>query len=128
MDTTAQDMPHTPAPGSAERTAILDAAHAAVEQELGKSAALDPGHLNVLGDWAFIQATMQGKGGQPINYADTRFREAAAHGARSDVCMILLRRTGDTWTVETASIGPTDLAWADWSDRHGVPAALFPDL
>ncbi len=127
MNTTqAQETPHTPATGSAERTAVLDAARQPVEKMLGKQVILEVDHLNVLKNWAYLEATMRGSGGQPISYADTSFQQAAENGGKSDVYMALLERHGDVWKVKDDAIGPTDVAWAVWPGQYGAPDAIFP--
>lgn len=122
----ADDTP--PPSGDAARDAILDAVRAAVREAMGKPVELSVDHLNVLGDRAFVQATMHGMDGEPLDYADTPFREVAAHGGQSDVYMGLLKHDGGTWVLEASRIGPTDLAWVAWSDRFDVPGALFPSF
>jgi hypothetical protein len=37
----------------------------------------------------------------------------------------LLRRQDGEWRVIDHAVGPTDVAWADWPQRHGAPASLF---
>lgn len=126
MNATAGETPHTPATGSAERTAILDAARTPAQQALGKQVVFAVRHLSVMQGWAYLEASMQGPGGQPISYADTPFHEAAAHGGKSNVYMALLQRDGDTWRVKDDRIGPTDVAWAVWPEQYGAPRAIFP--
>lgn len=108
--------------------AVLAASQALLERELGKPVTLTVAHLNTCGKHAFVQAAMREPTGQPLDYADTRFREAAEHGAKSDLFMALFRHDGKAWAVVTARIGPTDLAWAAWAEQYAVPEALFPSL
>lgn len=123
----AGETSQTPAAGSGERSTILDAARAPVEKELGKPVLFVVRQLQVLNGWAFLHAAMQGPGGQPISYADTRFQQAAEHGAKSDKYMALLKQDHGHWQVQAFSIGPTDVAWAAWSEQYGAPKAIFPD-
>lgn len=124
--TQARQTPHTPATGSAERSAILDAARGPVEKVLGKQVVFEVDHLNVLNGWAYLEASMQGPGGQPISYADTSFQHAAELGGKSNLYMALLQRHGDTWKVTVDAVGPTDVAWAVWPAQYGAPEAIFP--
>lgn len=109
----------------AERAAILDAARTPVAEALGKPVLFKVAALHRSGDWAFVRAEMQERGGAPLDYAGTSKAEAAREGMVSRVYAALLRRTGDRWKVVECAIGPTDVAWADWAQRHGAPAAIF---
>lgn len=121
----AQEQPQTPQPGSPERAAILDAARAPAQKELGKPVQFVVKQVNVLNHWAFLYATMQGPGGRPISYADTPFAQAAEHGGKSDDYLALLQLQDGKWQVRADSIGPTDVAWAAWPEQYGAPQALF---
>lgn len=126
--THAKDAPHTPLAGSAERKAILDAARVPPERELGKPVQFVVKQLQVLDGWAFLSASMQGPGGQPFDYHGTRYQEAAEQGLKSDNYVALLKQQQGAWRVQTYSVGPTDVVWADWSTSQGAPAALFPGM
>lgn len=121
----AQEKPHSPATGSAERTAILDAARQPAVDELGKPVQFVVKQIDVLDGWAFLHARMQSPGGQTIDYADTRYAEAAAHGHKSSSYAALLKRQGEIWKVLAYSVGPTDVAWIGWAQEYGAPAVLF---
>lgn len=119
-----QDAPNSQ-PDAAERHAILDAARKPAEQELGKPVVFVVKQLRQQGGWAFLRATLQGAGGQPWSYRGTRYREAAEHGLKSDDYVALLQQQHGSWVVRTYRVGPTDVAWVDWSQQYGAPATLF---
>lgn len=123
----AQNAPHTPQPGSAERKAILDAARAPAEKDLDKPVRFVVDKLNVLDGWAFLSAEMRGDDGQPIRYAGTRYAEAAEQGFKSKRYAALLQREHDTWQVRAFRVGPTDLAWAGWDAEYGAPSKVLPE-
>jgi hypothetical protein len=123
--THAQEAPRTPATNSPERQAILKPALADVVGALGKPAQLDVSSLRVSGEWAFVYASIQSPGGQPIEYADTPFAEAAEAGMKSNVYAALLRGHATEWKLVTSVVGPTDMAWAPWAAQHGAPEAIF---
>lgn len=116
---------HTPAPGSPERKALLDAARAPLEQRLRQPVLFAVEQLNAAGDWAFLLARMQGPGGQSPDFAGTPFEEAAKAGAMSRLYAALLRREHGQWAIKAEVVGPTDVAWANWAQDYGAPAALF---
>lgn len=115
----------TPEPGSHERQALLDAVRAPLEQRLHQPVLFTVDQLNVTGDWAFLRAHMQGAGGKPLDFAGTSFAEAARAGYLSRVYAALLQRQHGQWAIRAEAIGPTDVAWANWADDYGAPAALF---
>ena len=121
----AQEKPHSPPAGSPERAAILDAARAPAERDLGKPVQFVVKQLEVLDAWAFVHARMQSPGGQAIDYAGTPYAEAAEHGLKSSSYAALLQRHGASWTAVTYSLGPTDVAWLGWAEQYGAPQALF---
>lgn len=111
---------------AAERSALLDVARQPVLKRLGKPVAFVVRRLERQGDWAFLIAAMQDGSGRPISYAGTPLASAEAEGMVSKDYAALLRLSGGQWRVIDAAIGPTDVAWADWAERHRAPKALFP--
>ena len=116
---------HTAAVDAATRKAILDAARIPVEARLATKVRFKVEELTRVGDDVFIRALMLDPHGAPLSFAATPLAGAADAGAVSHVYAALLRRAGDTWTVIAIAIGPTDVAWAGWSQRYGVSPALF---
>lgn len=123
--TAAQEAPRTPATTSAEAQAILKPALADLVRALGKPAQLDVSSLRVSGEWAFVYASIQTPGGQPVDYKDTPFAEAAEAGMKSRAYAALLRGRATEWTLVTRTIGPTDVAWGPWAAEYGAPASIF---
>lgn len=109
----------------ADRAAILDAAHHAIARRIGKTPRLLVRTLAHQGEWVFLVATMQDKAGRPISYAGTPLASAEAEGMVSKDFVALFRRSGAGWRVVDEALGPTDLAWADWAEKHGAPKAIF---
>ena len=107
------------------QAAPLDAARAAASAQLQRELELQVETMRVIEPWAFVSAQLRTPQGQPFDYAGTRWAEAAQHGAVSRRYVVLLKRAGGTWTPVEDRVGPTDVAWSDWSARHGAPAALF---
>lgn len=123
--TAAPDTAPTNQPGAAARHAILDAARKPAEKELGKPVVFVVKQLRRQPGWAFLRATLQGPAGQPWSYRNTRYQEAAEHGLKSDDYVALLQQQHGRWVVRDYRVGPTDVAWADWSRQYEAPAALF---
>lgn len=121
----AQSAVQSPAAGSAERKVLLDAARTPLEQRLHQPVLFVVDQLNTSGDWAFLQAHMQGAGGKPLDYAGTEYAEAAQAGMKSRIYAALLQRSGQQWAVKAEAIGPTDVAWENWATQYGAPAAII---
>jgi hypothetical protein len=109
----------------ATRTALLDVARKPVSAALGKPVLFKVRHLRSAGRWAFLLADMQERSGEPLSYAGTPRADAAAHGMVSRVYAALLRDQAKGWTVVAHAIGPTDVAWENWSEDYGAPESLF---
>lgn len=116
---------HTPEAGSAERRQVLDAVRAPLEKKLGQDVRFDVEQMKVGDGWGFLYARMQDADGGRIDYAKTPLADAAKEGYASPVYVALLQRAGGHWELRAEAIGPTDLAWADWSSKYGAPQALF---
>ena len=109
----------------ATRHVILDAARVPVTRALHKPVLFRVRQLKMEGRWVFLQADMQEAGGVRLSYAGTPRAADAAEGMMSDSYAALLRSDGHRWTVIANAIGPTDVAWEDWSSRYGAPASIF---
>ena len=118
----AQGGVRTPPPGSPERAAILDAARAAVHEQLRQPVRFRVDHLRVRGGWAFLQATPQRPDGRPPDYRGTPYQEAMDAGAFDDQATALLRREGAAWRVVAFNLGATDVVWEPWAREFGCPA------
>ena len=117
--------PSVAATSGVERTAILDAARKPVVARLGKPVKFKVQNLRHDGIWAFLTAELQDASGHPLSYKGTPLAEAEAEGVVSKDYAALLRRDHGRWRVVDQAIGPTDVAWEDWSQKHSAPAALF---
>jgi hypothetical protein len=108
-----------------ERSAILNAARRPVTARLRKPVSFKITKLNRDGDWIFLSATMEDGQGKPISYVGTPLADAAAQGMVSHLYVALLQRRQSKWQVVDSAIGPTDVAWENWAQRYGAPAAIF---
>ena len=117
---------HTPAPGSAERTAIMDALRGPVETDLGQPVIFVVKTLRVTDDWAFLHAVPKRPDGSDVDYSKTSYREDQRDGGFDDQVAALLARDGNGWKVVTFSIGFTDVVWDTWDEIYGAPAWLWP--
>lgn len=116
----------TPARGTPERSAILDAVRPMVEAEVGKPVEFVVHDMRVLGEWAFVSLEPQRPGGGPIEYAHTRYQDAVDHDMFGYTVSALLRQTPLGWLVYHYDLGATDVPWIGWWEHHPVPPEVFP--
>ena len=115
----------SPARGSAQRAEILNALRPSVESETGGPVQFVVGDINVMGDWAYVNAMPQRPGGGPIDWRATKYREPFEADAFSGVVLALLRRQSGRWSIAGLYVGPTDVAWYNWIEKFKLPEELF---
>lgn len=117
---------YTPAKGSAERTAILNALRVPVEKELKQKIIFDVENFNVSGVWAFLSGDPQGAAGGKPDSSGTPYQEAIDADIFDNNFFALLKKSGGRWKVIRYEIGCTDVCYADWWRRHKAPKRIFP--
>ena len=123
---TAADCPYTPAPGSAERKAIMNSLRKPVMRELGQRVVFVVSQLKVCRNWAFLEATPQLPDGQPVDWAVGVYANAVADDMCGGYIHALLVKKGERWRVREYVICATDVPWVTWPEDFGAPTALFP--
>lgn len=116
---------YTPARGTGERAAMMDAARVPVVPAIGQRVIFVVDVLNSDGHWAFLQGTPVNPDGTPLQWSKTNFARDWAADVMSDVVMVLMRNEGGKWHAVDWAIGPTDVAWYDWITSYGLPERLF---
>lgn len=125
LPATAGDVENPPA-GSPVRAAILNSVRPVVEAEVGAPVEFEVYDLRVLGEWAFVSAHPQRKGGARIEWTYTRYQRFIDDGAFDEVVTALLRQTPNGWLVYEYDLGATDVVWTPWQDEFPVPPEVFP--
>ncbi|MBL9153797.1 MAG: hypothetical protein JNK37_14985 [Verrucomicrobiales bacterium] len=121
---TANAQPHTPARGSAERTAILDPVRRILESEINQRVVFVVDHLKVDGSWAFFKGTPQTRDGKPINYRGTRYEQDSEEA--DEITVALLGKVDGRWTVIQHGFFTTDVWWHRlWERVPGCPSSIF---
>jgi hypothetical protein len=113
--------------GSPERTVILDVVRASVERRLGIKVIFVVQRLTVFGNWAYAGLRPRTEAGQRIDYRRTRYARDYHPDLDSDLVVVLLRRSGASWSIEQEAFLPTDVVWEAWMKDHGLPRRLFLD-
>lgn len=113
-----------PAKGSAERAAIMDTLRPAVEAEMRGPVEFVVTTIRVTPNWAFVQVEPQRPGGGVIDPEETGF---AGDTDMMDGLTVygLMGFQAGRWNLIDHMVGPTDVGYAGWQQRYGVPAALL---
>lgn len=115
----------TPARGSKERAAMMDAARGPISSGIGQTVIFVISTLRTDGEWAYLQATPKNPDGSNLDWSKTLLADEWEAGMMDDVVMVLLRKTDGQWTVVDHVIGPTDVFWYNWVESYGLPELLF---
>ena len=110
----------TPAKGSAERKAIMDALRANAKNIKGLSGNIifTVDKLQVQNGWAFIFATPQSADGTAL----TKFQEWCEYDQQ---IVALLRKRGKSWRVVARDVCPSDVSYGDWDKKYGAPRSIL---
>lgn len=105
-----------PPAGSELRKAILGGLRPAVEKRLGASVEFKVALIRVQGEWAFVVADPQRKGGRPID----GWRIFGEHFGNMDGLRVdaVLRKQRGRWIVVDHAIGATDVWYCDVGPRE----------
>jgi hypothetical protein len=106
-----------------DRAAIMDALRAPVSADLGTAVEFVVKRARICGDWAFVIATPQKPGGEPIDWSQT----TVCAGDTSHLAGGLARKDGMNWSLVDYALCPSDVAWADWPAKHKAPPELFDE-
>ena len=123
--TTFAQSARTPAPGSEERAAIMDALRVPAEKELKQSVIFKVERLRVAGDWAYARVSPTRPNGDKIDFSKTKYRKQVELGAFDPQGEALLRLEDDGWEVLEWAFGGTDVASAEWGDKYRLPKSLL---
>lgn len=115
----------TPARGSKERAAMMDAARGPISAGIGQTVIFVISTLRTDGEWAFLQATPKNPDGTDIDWSKTLLADDWEADMMSDVVMVLLRKKDGQWIAVDHVIGPTDVFWYNWMESYGLPELLF---
>lgn len=113
-----------PAKGSAERAAIMDTLRPAVEAEMRGPVEFVVTTIRVTPNWAFVQVEPQRPGGGVIDPEETGFAGDADMMDGLTVYGLMGFQAG-RWNLIDHMVGPTDVGYAVWQQRYGVPAVLL---
>ncbi|WP_426238418.1 hypothetical protein [Pararhizobium sp. DWP1-1-3] len=113
-----------PAKGSSERAAIMDTLRPAVEAEMRGPVEFVVTTIRVTPNWAFVQVEPQRPGGGAIDPEKTGFAGDTDMMDGLTVYALMGFQAG-RWNLIDHMVGPTDVGYAGWQQRYGIPAALL---
>ena len=115
---------HEPAKGSSERAAIMDTLRPAVEAEMRGPVEFVVTTIRVTPNWAFVQVEPQRPGGGVIDPEKTGFAGDTDMMDGLTVYALMGFQAG-RWNLIDHMVGPTDVGYAVWQQRYGVPPAML---
>lgn len=118
---------HTPS-AQPFQDAVLQAATAPLREVVGDRVRVDVEGMNRIGPWVFLRGRMRDVAGGRPNFSGTAYEKPSAAGQMSDVYVALLREAGGytaQWQLLEHKIGPSDVAWDNWPEKHSAPRELF---
>lgn len=118
---------HTPAVGSSERKALMDAIRVPAEKDLKQKVIFNVDRLRVAGNWAYARVSPTRPDGSEVNYSKTKFQKQIEFGAFDPQGEALLfKEANGDWSVIEWVFGATDVPSAGWSSKHGgIPKSLL---
>jgi len=122
----AAQTPVTPAAGSPDRKAIMDALRPSFEKQIGKPVIFVVKTLRVASGWAYWMGEPFRAPGKPVDWKKTKFKEDFEQGVMDSLSLALLKKSGKKWKVVELAIGPTDFPVEDWLKKHKAPMSLLP--
>ncbi|MCB1099228.1 MAG: hypothetical protein KDN22_26900 [Verrucomicrobiae bacterium] len=117
----------TPERGSRLRKEICDAFRVPMMKKVnGQDIVFVIYTLNVFGDWAFIHCALQLANGEEIDWKKAGLlNDPDSDFVENDAAGLLRRDANGKWSVVEHSFNHTDVVWADWDEKHGIPEQLF---
>jgi hypothetical protein len=108
------------------RKQLLDALRPTVEADLEQTVEFRVTSLKVQDGWAFAVVVPQKVGGGRIDYLRTRYASEVEAGVfDGGILYALLHREAGAWTTKAFLMAPNDVAWSNWPQEYGAPAAVM---
>jgi hypothetical protein len=125
----AQESKHEVKVGNPLRKTILNTIRTPTEAELGQKVEFVVSSMMSKGNWAFVYGMLQQPGGKEVDtskFADKGYAEAAKEGLFDHNFQALLQKKKGKWVIVERALGCTDVCWAGWWEKKGVPRDIFP--
>ncbi len=125
----AQVNPHEVKVGNPLRKTILNTIRTPTEAELGQKVEFLVSTMLSKGNWAFVHGMLQQPGGAQLEtkkFSDKDYAQLASEGLFDHNFQALLQKKKGKWTIVERALGCTDVCWANWLEKKGVPKEVFP--
>jgi hypothetical protein len=114
----AQDKVVSPAQGTPERKAVLDALRPKLEAELKTELVFVVLDIRTSADWAFVMAQPQRKDGKKLD-GKKIYGESWEHMDGFTLTAVL-RKKSNQWTVLEYHVGSTDVWWQSYCEKKSA--------
>ena len=116
-----------PKRGSADRKSICNVFRVPMTKEVNGQKIVFVIHtLNVMGDWAFMNSSLQLANGKPVNWIKTKYKEDAQAGDIENNAIGLFRKNSQgQWVVLETSFNATDAWYLSWAKHYGISDKIF---
>jgi hypothetical protein len=112
--------------GDPQRRVLLDAMRPGLQDAIHQPVQFVVEKLQVEGDWAFFEGSIQQPNGRPIDFSHTAYQERIELGVFDGPSTVaLLHRVRGQWTLVDFVVGPTDMGHWGWADQYGAPPELL---
>lgn len=115
----------TPAAGSPERKALMDAIRVPIQRDIGQKVQFKVDWLKVQGNWAFLKGKPIQPGGSDIDYSRTKYAQEVKDGVFGYGVQCLFKKKGSKWTVAKYVLGASDVPYTMWWKEFGAPKKIF---
>lgn len=113
-------------PGDADHDAVLDLATLSVRQALARPLDLVVDRLDRQGYWIFLLGRLRTAEGEVPDFSGAAAATGATVSPVSDAYAALFRQNDEgEWQKVAETIGPGDVAWLTWPQKHGVPGSVL---
>ncbi len=116
--------PYTPAAGTSERKAIMNALRVPCERDLQQKVIFRVQHLRIAGNWALARVVPLRPDGSDIAFTKTKYRELIEEGAFDGEGEALLRKSGGHWELLEWRFGASDTEVPLWFEKYHAPESL----
>jgi len=116
----------TPKRGSKLRSDICNAFRVPMAKEVGgQKIVFVISALNVMGDYAFINSSLQLANGKQVDWKKTKHRDYIEEGIENNAVGLLRKDSQGNWIVLETSFNATDAWWMGWSKHYGIDESIM---
>ncbi len=110
--------------GSPLRKTLFNLSRPNAEREFGQSVEFFGGSMRKVGNFIFVFANVQQKGGRELDSQKVKLAAPFDNNYQA-----IYKNIGGKWTILREKMGCTDVCWLEWSDEKNLklPKGLLPN-